>query len=295
MKKRMKLVSFIIGSFAIFGMGYNLWAYQQLKEILVPDNIVLPPIVDSYTIGILVSFLFVAIFHLLLLFHTFYFLPKMTRRHFWGALFFCSLVLSGLYIASDAALLHDLGNEYLFWDISMEWVILFTTSILQLALMLIGFVILAADKTESPFALFPKAEKFDENMFIIVTQVGLICGVIGLAMLPMPKIMGVTDHYRDGFLITLTILALLPFTSSIIYWLIRNRGKEFSQILDEKQFQDVSFGGLIATFILIIAIVFGLILSKQGMIDLNNPIYGLLSIDLLVIAINSAVLIRSRI
>ncbi len=160
--------------------------------------------------------------------------------------------------------------------------------------MLLGFILLLLNKSEFPFALFPKANKFDENMFSIVNQVGMICGILGLAMLPMPKIMGVTEHYRDGYLITLTLLALLPFCSSIIYWLIRNRGKRLSHLVDEKQFQDVSFGGLIATFILVFVIVTGLILSQQKIADLNNPLYSLLAIDLLIISTSGTVILRSR-
>ncbi len=110
MKRISKKLALVIGAIAILGMGYNLWAFTQLKKLLVPTQPILPPIVDTYTIGILFAILLTCIFHLILLFHTFFFLPRITKHHFWGALFFCSLVLSGLYIASDAALLHDLGR-----------------------------------------------------------------------------------------------------------------------------------------------------------------------------------------
>lgn len=294
MKKATKPITLIIGILAIIGMAFNLWAYSQLKEILIPENSTLPQIVDTYTIGILVSFLFLMLFHLLLLFHTIYILPRMKKNYFFGALFFCGLVLSGLFLASDAALLHDLGEEYLFWDVSMEWGMLFLTSSLQLGLMIIGFIILVNNKDKFPFAWFPKAEKFDESMFRIVTFVGLISAIVGMMMIPLPQLMNVTEHYRDGYLITLTILALLPFAASFFYWLVRNRGKQFSEILDEKQFQDVSFGGLLAILLLIPVIILGLILSWTGTIDLNNSLYSLLVIDLSVLVISSTVLIRSK-
>ncbi|MEE4195764.1 MAG: hypothetical protein V2J07_11250 [Anaerolineae bacterium] len=295
MKKNLKSIAFIIGFLAILGMVYNLWTYSQLQTILIPENTTLPRVVDTYTIGILISFLFILAFHLLLLFHSIYFLPRMEKNFFLGALFFCGLVLSGLYLASDAALLHDLGNEYLLWDISMEWRLLFLASSLQLTLMVVGFIILAASKEKSPFSWFPKAEKFDESMFRIVTFVGLISGVLGLCMLPLPQLMGVGERYRDGYLITLTTLALLPFVSSLIYWLVRNRGKEFSLILDEKQFQDVSFGGLCASMTLSIMLFIAVILSTFQQMDLNNVLYSLFAIDLMVIIISGTVLLRSKI
>jgi MFS family permease len=295
MKKVLKTIVSVVGVIAIIGMIYNLWAYSQLKDILVPENITLPAVVDNYTLFIILSFLSIAGFHLLVLFHTIYLLPRMQKNHFWGALFFCGVVLSGLLISSDAALLSDLGKEYLFWDVSVEWKMLTVTSSLQLTMMVIGLFILITNKEKFPFAWFPKAEKFDESMFRIVTLIGLISGLLGLLMLPLPQIMDVREPYRDGYLITLTILTILPFASSFIYWLIRNRGKKFSDILDEKQFQDISFGGLLAVMIMVLLLIAGIFLSTAEQIDLNNTVYSLFAIDLIIIIISGTVLLRSRI
>lgn len=294
MKKLLKTITSVVGLIAIVGMVYNLWAYAQLKDMLAPENTTLPTVVDTYTLFIIIGFLFIAGFHLLLLFHTIYLLPRMQGNYFWGALFFCGVVLSGLFIGSDTALLSDLGKEYLLWDVSMEWKMLTITSLLQLAMMIIGFFVLIFNKEDSPFSWFPKAEKFDESMFRIVTLVGLISGFLGLLMLPLPYIMGVGEAYRDGYLITLTILTILPFTSSFIYWLIRNRGKKFSAILDEKQFQDISIGGLLAVVIVVLLLFVGIFLSTAKLIDLNNSIYSLLAIDLIIMIISGTVLLHSR-
>ena len=294
MMKMKKTTVSILGILAILGMGFNLWAYGQLQTLLVPSAVELPAIVNTYTLAIMVSFLFISAFHLMMLFHTFYLLPRMKKSHFWGALFFCALVLSGIFIASDASLLHDLGEEYRFWDVTEEWQLLTLISSCQMILMAISLVVLLLSKEKTPFAFFPKSEKFDEGMFLIVTQVGLICGLIGLAMLPIPSFMDIDEYYRPGYLISLSVIALLPFISSIVYWLIRNRGKHKEELLDEKQFQDIAFGALLATILLVLTLLSEMVLSTINLIDLNNPLFYFLAIDILILVISGTVLLRSR-
>lgn len=294
MKKLLKPVSIALGGLAVIGIVVNLWAYtvfQQWMRLRIPD---LPQNLANLSLVIILSIFFAAIFHLVLLSHTLYFAPRMKSDYLFGALYFSLLILSGILLLSDAALLSDLGKEYLFWDVTQEWNMLYAFTSLQLLVMFIGLYLLLKSKDPSPFAISPKAQKFDEPMFLITTYVGLICGVFGLMMLPLSNYFDVLESFRTSFIMVLSLLALIPFVSSVIYWLLRNRGKRLQELVDEKQFQDVSVGALLAVILVIILLFAGIILSHLHHIDLNNPTYGFIGIDLILITITSTILVRAK-
>ena len=294
MKKFIKPISLGLGAFAILGMAFNVWAYRTFQQWMIMRLPDLPPQLEALSVVVAVAILLAAFFHLAILFHTLFFIPRMEKNFFWGAFYFSLLILSGILLVSDGALLSDIGKEYIQWEVTQEWNMLYAFSSLQLMTMMVGWILLASSKEKVPFAIFPKAEKFDETIYIITAQVGLICGILGLFMLPSPYYFEVLERYRSNYIMILSLLALVPFISSIIYWLLRNRGKHLQQLMDEKQFQDISLGTVFAILILTILLFLGMILSNIGVIDLNNPIFGFLAIDSIIIAISSTVLIRTR-
>jgi hypothetical protein len=262
-----------LGSLAVLGMGYCFWAYFRLRHILVPENVELPALVDSLTIGIILSMFVVAVFHLFLLVFSLRRLTGQDKPRFFNAVFFSAVILSGMLILSDAALLHDLGAEYLYWDISMEWTLLVIISAFQMVVMLAGLVLQARTAPQPEGKLFERVQRGDDVVFISLNQVGLTCALAGLALLAPPYLLPLAERYRPGWLLALACLAVMPLLLIAIYWLLRNRQKKLNALLDEKQIMDLTFGGFVALGLVVGVLFIYLILAARNRIDLNQPVY----------------------
>ena len=262
-----------LGTLAVAGMGYCFWAYFRLREILVPSLTELPPLVDRMTIGIILSVFVMAVFHLFLLVFSLRRLTAQETPRFFNAVFFSAVILSGMLILSDAALLHDLGEEYLFWDISMEWTLLLVLSAFQMVVMLVGLLLQARTTLLLEVKLFERVQRGDDVVFISMNQVGLTCALAGLALLAPPYLLPLAERYRAGWLLALACLAVMPLLLIAIYWLLRNRQKKLNALLDEKQMMDLTFGGFVAFGLVVAALFIFLILVARNRIDLNQPVY----------------------
>ena len=262
-----------LGSLAVLGMGYCFWAYFRLREFLVPSLTELPPLVDRMTIGIILSVFVMAVFHLFLLVFSLRRLTAQDTPRFFNAVFFSAVILSGMLILSDAALLHDLGAEYLYWDISMEWTLLLVISAFQMGVMLAGLVLQARTAPQPDGKLFARVQRGDDVVFVSLNQVGLICALAGLVLLFPPYLLPLAERYRPGWLLALACLAVMPLLLIAIYWLLRNRHKKLNALLDEKQIMDLTFGGFVALGLVIAVLFLYLILAARNGIDLNQPVY----------------------
>lgn len=268
-----KKIFIALGSLAVLGMGYCFWAYFRLRELLVPSMTELPPLVDRMTIGIILSVFVMAVFHLFLLAFSLRRLTGQQEPKIVNAVFFSAVIFSGILILSDAALLHDLGNEYLYWDISMEWTLLLVISIFQLLVMLVGLFLQVLTTPQPEAKLFERIQRGDDVVFVALNQVGLVCAVVGLVLLFPPYLLPLGERYRASWLLALAGLAIAPLILIAIYWLLRNRQKKLNALLDEKQIMDLTFGGFVSFGLVIVVLLIYLLLAAGGMIDLNQPVY----------------------
>jgi hypothetical protein len=262
-----------LGLLAVTGMGYCFRAYFRLRELLVPAITELPSSVDRLTIGIVLSVFVMAVFHLFLLVFSLRRLTAQDMPRFFNAVFFSAVILSGNLILSDAALLHDLGAEYLYWDIRMEWTLLLVISAFQTVVMLVGLVLQARTAPQPEVKLFERVQRGNDVVFISLNQVGLTCALAGLVLLFPPCLLPLAERYRAGWSLALAGLAAMPLLLIAVYWLLRNRQKKLNALLDEKQIMDLTFGGFVALCLVAAVLFIYLILVARNRIDLNQPVY----------------------
>jgi hypothetical protein len=262
-----------LGALAALAMSYCFWAYFHLRGQLVPTVTEITPQIEQISIGIVISIFLVAVFHLLLLALSLRLIVMQEQPHFHLAAFFAGVIVSGITILSDIALLHDLGREYLYWDIHPEWNLLLVLSAFQMLVMLTGLVLQVRTAPQPDLGLFNRIRRGDDVLFITLNQVGLICGLAGLASLALPYVMHLSDRFVPLWMLTLAGLAAAPLIIMAVYWLLRNRSKKLEALLDEKQFMDVSFGALLSTALMVTVLIVYLLLRGPAGIDLNHPIY----------------------
>jgi hypothetical protein len=262
-----------LGSLSVLGMGYCFWAYFKLRALLVPSLPELPPQVDRMTIGIVLSVFIIAVFHLFLLVSSLRRLTAQEQPKLLNAVFFSAVIFSGILILSDAALLHDLGKEYLYWDISMEWNMLLTISGYQLLVMLTGLFLQTRTPPQPDVKLFERIRRGDDVVFISMNQVGLVCAIVGLALLFPPYLLPLAERFRAVWLLALAGLAIAPLIMIALYWLLRNRQKKLNALLDEKQIMDLTLGAFLAFGCVIFVLFVYLLLGAKGVLNLNQPVY----------------------
>ncbi|MCD4672962.1 MAG: hypothetical protein K8R77_09895 [Anaerolineaceae bacterium] len=262
-----------LGALAVLAMSYCFWAYFKLRALLVPSLTELTPQIDRITIGIVFSIFIIAIFHLFLLVMSVRRLTAQEPPGFLNAAFFSAVIFSGILILSDAALLHDLGKEYLIWDVSVEWTMLFAISGYQLLVMLVGLFLQARTAPQPDVMLFERIRCGDDAVFISLNQVGVVCAVVGLVLLFPPNLLPLAERYRVSWLLALAGLAVAPLILIALYWLLRNRQKKLNALLDEKQIMDLTFGAFLAFGCVILVLFVFLLLGAGDVVDLNQPVF----------------------
>ena len=132
--KRKALIN-IFSMAAFLMLAYSVAAYVYLQTNLTPQ---LPELTTGLlrTIGnLIVPALFIAgLFHLYLLAQA---LKTLTGR-FWSSVLYVLVLLSGVMLFSDLAILSDIGKEYLIFDVTNEWIMLYCFAGLHLAAMAFG-------------------------------------------------------------------------------------------------------------------------------------------------------------
>lgn len=283
-----------LGSLAVLAMVYCFWVYFKLRVLLVPSLTEITPQIDRMTIGIILSVFLIAVFHLFLLVFSLRRLTAQEQPGFLNAAFFSAVIFSGILILSDAALLHDLGKEYLIWDVSMEWTMLLVISGYQMLVMLIGLFLQARTAPQPDVMLFESIRRGDDVVFISLNQVGLVCAVVGLVLLFPPYLFPLAERYRAIWLLALAGLAVAPLILIALYWLLRNRQNKLNTLLDEKQIMDLTFGAFQAFGCVILVLFVFLLLGAGDVVDLNQPVFLLGLINTAFAILFSTVLKRFR-
>ena len=166
-------------------------------------------------------------------------------------------VLSLIFIFSDIALLSDIHKQYRFGLSQPEWSLVLPIMIVQFIITIIFLYIhttnrLAVNREDHP--------KRDINIFLIVQYVGVISGVMGLALASLGFL------YTSGWNITIHgilggIVLLFPYALVVLYWLVTKFQEKDRQWLDEKQSIDIGKSALATLSINIILMLFLFIAS----------------------------------
>ena len=288
MKRKALINIFSVAAFLM--LAYSVAAYVYLQTNLTPQ---LPELTGLLrTIGnLIVPALFIAgLFHLYLLAQA---LKTLTGR-FLSSVVYVLVLLSGIMLFSDLAILSDIGKEYLLFDVKNEWIMLYCSAALHLAAMAFGLAAVkrAADKGGKLFEAFAKS---GEGLFLSMHQISLVSGVLGVLGVILAKTnLLVDERFSGSFAILLAGLALVPLVMIVVFWIVKMRKKPVKEWMDEKQLSDTALGGLFGLIagVIFYAILFMLDFFKIFVQPVSFWILPIFFIQLIVYS--TVVMIRNR-
>lgn len=183
-------------------------------------------------------------------------------------------IVSFFAIFGNWAIMGDIGKEYEHGlETASEWPFLYIfISIHTLFfIMMFPFVLNSLSKLGQGTG----AEKIqkDEVVFKIAQYVGIICGLLGLAMISMQLILDVPMWHIKSFGTGTVVLLLVPYGLIVGYWMIIKSKEKISEWYDEKQWSDVSRAGFITLLLSVLAMVVVFILSFK---TLPEGVFGIL-------------------
>jgi hypothetical protein len=220
-------------------------------------------------------------------------LKTLTGR-FWSSVLYVLVLLSGVMLFSDLAILSDIGKEYLIFDVTNEWIMLYCFAGLHLVAMVFGLVAVkrAPDKGEKLFEAFAKSA---EGLFLSMHQISLVSGVLGVLGVILAKTnLLVDERFSGSFAILLAGLALVPLAMIVVFWIVKIRKKPVKEWMDEKQLSDTALGGLCGLIagVIFYAVVFVLDFFKIFVQPVSFWILPMFFIQLIVYS--AVVMIRNR-
>ena len=232
--KFLKWISIILGTAALGFFIFDFVLFENIRPRMVvyeaiPDN------TESLIILTGVGLLLFLIFCLASLLRTMNYIRRAKKvKMIYIVLIVCGVV-SVLFIFGDIALLSDIGKQYTYGLSQPEWYVLYPVMGFQVAtaLLFLYFHLYQFLQDE-----LEKEITFDNNIFMTVQFIGLLCGFIGLSTSLLgyffPKAWTLKSHTTSSL-----ISLLLPYGVSVGYWLLNKIFGKERKLYDEKQSQDI--------------------------------------------------------
>ena len=288
MKRKTLINIFSVAAFLM--LAYSVAAYVYLQTNLTPQLPELTGLLRAIGNLIIPALFIVGLYHLYLLAQTL----KTLTGSFWSSVLYILILLSGVMLFSDLAILSDIGKEYLLFDVTNEWIMLYCSAGLHLAAMAFG---LAAVKRaqEQGGRLFEAFAKSAEGLFLSVHQISLVSGMLGVLGVILAETNFIVDERFSGsFAILLAGLALIPLVMIVVFWIVKMRKKPVKEWMDEKQLSDTALGGLFGLIagVILYAAVFVLDFFKA----ISQPVsfWILLMFFVQLIVYSAVIMIRNR-
>ena len=246
--KNKKLLINVFSIITLFLFAYCLFAYiyiQSQLTVTMPEPTRVVKILGSITIPAL---LIIGLYHLFLLVHALKILTTKTEKIFSSSVYIVMIVLSGITLLSDIILLSDISKEYLLWDVSLQWLMLYGFTVFHLLVVLAGIISVQKNPVAN-LKLFKEIDRGSDNLFLAIHYIAFTTGLVGISgiIFAMTGLVVPADFNRHFMLIAVR-LALFPLTLIIVYWVVKMRNKPLREWIDEKQLADTSFGALASLF-----------------------------------------------
>ena len=246
MKKKSHVFFISFSLTAIVSQVYCLVAYRYLQPLLKMDLAEQTPAMERVELMIIPALMITGLYLLYQLINALKVLPKVKEALLLHSLYIVFLVISGILILSDVALLSDIGKEYPYWDVSEEWSLLYFFGAMHLTAILVSIIYRWKYHTEEGLKnLFAKAREGNDILFILLNQIAFICGILGLLVIMVFQTIIEAGNYRICVISVLSILSLMPLLLFAVYWILKCRKKNGQRWLDEKQVSDTCFGSMV--------------------------------------------------
>lgn len=235
----------ILAVFSIIGIVYCVFTFLYIQPRLTPETTTLPQLIRTLGNFTLPIYVILGIYHLVLLVSALKLFVDKVKGTFVHSFYVVVLILSGITLCSDITLLSDIGKEYVLWDVSSQWWLLYGFMAVHLVVVVYGTISRIKNHGKGQ-PLFEAIRAGNDTLFVGMNQIGFVCALIGIAGVFSSRIEAITQPYQTGYMLLLSGLAVAPLVSFFIYWAIRNRSKPVAGWFDEKQVSDSTAAALTA-------------------------------------------------
>jgi hypothetical protein len=275
MEKRLKFFNYLSLTLLIVAsiwVVFNVTMYEMLR----PKIVALEPIgklenwAEFIWLGFLVFFVVHCVVFLTYIFH----LQLFRDINLTKIVTLIVGVVSFFSIFGNWAIMGDIGKEYKAGlETASEWPFLYVFIIIHTVfyILMFPFVLNSLRKIKQG-AGAAKMQK-DEVVFKIAQYVGIICGLLGLAMISMQLMLDVPMWHIKSFGTGTVVLLLIPYGLIAGFWILIKSKEKISQWYDEKQWADVTKAGFTTLLLSVVAMVLVFILSFKS---LPGGVFGIL-------------------
>ncbi|HOP57314.1 MAG TPA: hypothetical protein PLH02_04600 [Bacillota bacterium] len=293
--RQIKLV--IFGGVTLLCFVYVAVAFAIIKNQLVPSLAEPTLLINYLSYGIMIAFVVFGVYCLLMLRDALIQIVQIRSGIIYPSLLVVLTVLGGVAILADITLLSDIGKEYLQFDVAGEWKMLFGIWAFQ-TVTIIFQIVMSCCHDVAGNKLTEKLQHMSDSLYVSTFQVMLISSILGLISIfttffwanRLPEL----SKYATGLMIVLCILSVLPAAVIICHLIIRNRRRGFNDWFDERQWDNLSKGGMVTVITGVCFLILSIIVSQLA--SGIDPGYLLLTVLFAEIGVFSAfVLSRNRI
>ncbi len=222
--------------------------------------------IKSPAVVIYLGLLYFLLFHLFSILSLVLQIKYIKADHFFRYAFLIYGSISTILILGDAALLSDIGKEYLLWDVSSEFTALYVVQGLH-GFFILGMVInhIFAIRIVKNTARSVVGQR-DDAVFISANTVGLICGLVGMVVVSMEFLQNRSVEFIRSVILWDILFILMPYGLLVIVWFAVKLSERPLAFYDEKQFSDISR----ASFNTLLSAVF--FMGAGYLLGLSSPV-----------------------
>lgn len=235
MNNRKRLILYSVG---IILMIFQIAIYLYFRSILVNSYLELNGFDKFLSIILILLFITIGIIHILLFFDLLKHIPNIKEKLFKFSASLVLIPISGIVLLSDATILSDIGKEYILFDVTNEWSILFAFSVFHILTFLYsGYITrnIGVAKT----GLREAINSSNENMYKSFNQIIVISSTVGVvfAILFLFNIFNFLTYENYVVVLALIMMTLLmiPIAIFICFYIIKFHKKPINKWLDENE------------------------------------------------------------
>ena len=252
--QRLRHLNIMLGIISVIIFAFNLIVFNRLQPKMIAFQALVG--VENYLMTIVgFGLMAVLVFFIVSFFQIARCFQITSKIDPINLIVLISTVISLLFVFSDVALLSDINKQYLDKLDQPEWALVYPvigfqafTTIVLLGYHISGRFIKTSNQSVGR----------DTNIYLIVQYVGVICGLMGLAVgflgFLFPKGWSPSIHS-----VLTTLILLFPYTLAICYWGLTKLKEKNRQWFDEKQQRDTGRSALntllITSFFMVILFV----------------------------------------
>lgn len=280
---------------SLIGIVYCMAVFIYTNSLLKPEIYVPANKITMVGYFILPTYFILGLYHVSLLADALKVLANKEKNTFIHSLYIILIILSGITLLSDISILSDIGNEYMFYNVKDQWLMLYGFTIFHLIMVICG---IQSSRKNKDTKIYLLEGIRNDAMFISIYQITFICGLLGIGgiILSMSGLISsiITERYKIVYMLLFSGLSLFPLLSFLVYWIVKNKTKPFSAWFDEMQIFNTAIGALVSIIITLPLIIIFTLVSIH-IISLQGSFWLLLIFFIFLVTFSGTVMLKNRI